>query len=130
MAVVRFTKQRQAVLEAVRNTDTHPDAAWVYAEVRKVLPNISLGTVYRSLEALVQEGHLMTIQSAGEATRYDARTEEDHYHLVCRGCGRIFDTHLRDVPDFRALLARMPQGFSIDDVLLEFHGTCEDCRRQ
>ena len=72
MALKRLTRQRKAILEVVRQAHHHPDAAWIYQEVRKVVPKVSLGTVYRTLEALVAEGYLVPITKAGEATRYDA----------------------------------------------------------
>ena len=65
MTIVRFTRQRQAVLETVQASREHPDAARVFEAVRQLVPNISLGTVYRSLEALVEDGHLIQIQQPG-----------------------------------------------------------------
>lgn len=126
MAVVRFTKQRQAVLTAVQETTCHPDAAWVYAEVRKVLPNISLGTVYRSLDTLVQDGHLISIQGAGESTRYDV-PHPDHYHVVCDGCGAIFDVYLGAITLPQMPAQHLPAGFQLSHTVLEFHGRCAQC---
>ena len=58
----RLTKQRLAILKVLRGTDTHPDAEWVYREVKKVLPQVSLGTVYRSLEALREAGLIASLE--------------------------------------------------------------------
>ncbi len=127
MAVVRFTKQRQAVLEAVRHTDCHPDAAWVHARVRQVLPHISLGTVYRSLEALVEEGHLVSILGAGDSKRFDYRSE-GHHHLICKRCSKIFDVSLESLPTVKLMADHLPPGFEVEDVVLEFHGVCGGCR--
>ncbi len=126
MSVVRFTKQRQAILEVMRHTDIHPEASWVYAEVRKVLPQISLGTVYRSLEALVEDGYLMAIQSVGDARRYDVKHPQ-HHHLVCKKCGKIFDIPTEHLPQFKIPAQHLPAGFEVQDVLLEFHGVCQTC---
>ena len=127
MAVVRSTKQRQAVLEAVRYTDCHPDAAWVHAQVRLVLPHISLGTVYRSLEALVEEGRLVSILGAGDSKRFDYRSE-GHHHLICKRCGKIFDVSLKHLPTVQLSADLLPHGFQVEDVVLEFHGICGGCR--
>ena len=81
MALKRLTRQRKAILEVVRQARHHPDAAWIYQEVRKRVPKVSLGTIYRNLEALVAEGYLVPITKAGEATRYDANLHP-HHHLV------------------------------------------------
>ena len=125
MTMLRNTRQRQAVLEALRDTRTHPDAAWLHQAVRRQLPSISLGTVYRTLDALVRDGVAVTIESAGQATRYDFRHDE-HHHAVCRHCGAIFDVAVRDVP--RPKPEALPGGFQVADVRLEFHGICAACQ--
>ena len=124
--MVRNTKQRQAVLAALRETRTHPDAAWIHQAVRQSLPSISLGTVYRTLDALVRDGVAVTIQSAGQATRYDYKHAE-HHHAVCRGCGAIFDIEVLNVP--QVLPSALPGGFQLSDVRLEFRGLCAACQR-
>ncbi|WP_034342582.1 Fur family transcriptional regulator [Deinococcus misasensis] len=129
MGVVRFTKQRQAILDVVQGTDVHPDASWVYAQVKQVLPNISLGTVYRSLEALADDGYLVKIHSAGDVTRYDAR-KEDHHHAVCKCCGKIMDVFSPNVRELKKALASLPAGFELQEVRLEFHGICPECTRR
>jgi len=125
MTMVRNTRQRQAVVQALRETHTHPDAAWIHSQVRGELPNISLGTVYRTLDALVRDGVVMTIERAGQATRYDYKhAGHGHHHVVCRGCGAIYDIDAEDLP-LPAL--GLPAGFQVQDVRLEYHGVCETC---
>ena len=126
MAIVRFTKQRQAVLEVVRGSTEHPDAAHVFDAVKQIVPSISLGTVYRSLEALVQEGHLIQVQQPGQATRYDARLE-DHAHFICDACGEVFDV-LIELPDLVGLVSLKLEGFAVNEARVEFHGTCRRCK--
>lgn len=126
MAIVRFTKQRQAVLEVVRGSSEHPDAAHVFDAVKQIVPSISLGTVYRSLEALVEEGHLIQVQQPGQATRYDARLE-DHAHFICDACGEVFDV-LIELPDLVGLAAARLEGFNVKEARVEFHGTCRRCK--
>ena len=125
MAIVRFTRQRQAVLKTVQHSTEHPDAAHIFETVRQVVPSISLGTVYRSLEALVQEGHLLQIQQPGMATRYDARLE-DHAHFVCDTCGKVFDV-LATLPDPKPIASKTLQGFEVLSAKIEFHGRCNSC---
>lgn len=126
--MVRNTRQRQAVLEALRVTRTHPDAAWIHQEVRRELPSISLGTVYRTLDALVRDGVAVTIERAGQATRYDFRRDDHHHHAVCRTCGAIFDIEVQDLPSLPS--ATLPGGFQVSDVRLEVHGVCAACRNK
>ena len=124
--MVRNTRQRQAVLEALRQTRTHPDAAWLHQAVRRGLPNISLGTVYRTLDALVRDGVAVTIERAGQATRYDFKRDEHHHHAVCRACGAIFDIEVHDLPSLPP--SALPSGFQVADVRLELHGLCAGCQ--
>ncbi len=126
MTMVRQTKQRQAVIEVLRAARCHPDAAWIHAEVRKLQPSISLGTVYRTLDALVRDGVAVTIKRAGGATCYDfCRTDENHYHAVCQHCGAIYDIDAHLVPALPD--GALPAGFRITDVRLEFVGVCPSC---
>jgi Fe2+ or Zn2+ uptake regulation protein len=125
MAIVRFTRQRQAVLNAVQHSTAHPDAAHIFETVRQIVPSISLGTVYRSLEALVEEGHLLQIQQPGMPTRYDARLE-NHAHFVCDMCGKVVDV-LADLPDPMPMAAKTLNGFEVLSAKIEFHGKCREC---
>lgn len=126
MTMVRQTRQRQAVIEVLRASREHPDAAWIHTRVRQVLPSVSLGTVYRTLDALVRDGVVVTIERAGQATRYDyKRAGEDHHHAVCRTCGAIFDVDAGVMP--RVPASALPPGFQVTDVRLEFMGLCPDC---
>jgi Fur family ferric uptake transcriptional regulator len=90
MATARMTRQRDVILQAVRSTMDHPTADWVYRQARRRLPRISLGTVYRNLKRLTEEGLIREIQIAGQTTRFDANTGR-HYHIRCLGCGRVND---------------------------------------
>ncbi len=123
----RRTRQRQLVLEAVASTDAHPTAEWVYERVRRRLPRISLGTVYRNLQLLVAEGRLRSWER-GRTTRYDADLGP-HDHFSCRRCGLLLDLERapRAFAEERRLRAR---GHEIEDRVLEFVGICRDCRHR
>jgi len=122
----RLTKQRQAILEVLRSSDVHPDADWVYREVRKVLPHVSLGTVYRSLEVLRDAGLIASLE-VGPRRRYDGNTSE-HQHILCISCGRVADIHLPP-----SLLEELEQraaseaDFTITGHRVEFYGLCPQC---
>ncbi len=123
----RLTKQRQAILEVLRGTDAHPDADWVYREVKKVLPHVSLGTVYRSLEVLRDAGLIASLE-VGPRRRYDGNTSE-HQHIFCTACGRVVDVHLPP-----SLLRELEQqaaseaDFAVTGHRVEFFGLCPRCR--
>ena len=86
----RQTRQREVVLEAVLSTMDHPTAEWVYEQARRRLPRISLGTVYRNLRRLAEEGLIREIHAGGHPARFDGNTGR-HYHIRCVGCGRVND---------------------------------------
>jgi Fur family ferric uptake transcriptional regulator len=124
-APLRMTPSRRAILDQVRLAPTHPTADEVYREVRKELPRVSLGTVYRNLEALARHGLIRVVGDAEGRKRYD-RTLEDHCHVECRSCGRIEDLHI----DPSSRLERLLQGmcdFEIEECRVNFVGVCGDC---
>lgn len=121
----RQTRQRQLVYEAVASTDAHPSAEWVYERVRREMPRVSLGTVYRNLQLLVAEGKLKA-WSRGRTTRYDADVMP-HDHFVCRSCGLLLD--IERAPETISSEKRLRAGgHHIDSRVLEFIGVCRDCR--
>lgn len=87
---MRQTMQRDLILATVKGTKCHPDAEWVYARVRQQLPRVSLGTVYRNLRRLVEQGELVTLETEYGTLHYDGDTSP-HAHFVCRECGEISD---------------------------------------
>ncbi|MFW0862189.1 MAG: Fur family transcriptional regulator [Candidatus Komeilibacteria bacterium] len=86
----RLTKQRQAILEYLESVYSHPTAEVVYKNVKKRVPNISLGTVYRNLEYLHSHGYILEITSLDNKSHYDALTQ-NHDHFICESCNSILD---------------------------------------
>jgi Fur family peroxide stress response transcriptional regulator len=123
--MVRYSRQREAILNMLKNTNEHPTAETVYTNIRQHIPNISLGTVYRNLSFLVESGKLAKIQSNDDMLHFDATTDE-HYHLQCKACGRIVDV---EMPVNLAMndQASDATGAVIDSHSLCFYGICEDC---
>jgi Fur family peroxide stress response transcriptional regulator len=124
----RETKQREAILRILRSTGSHPSANWIYNEVRKVLPNISKGTVYRNLKVLGEMGLVSELKLNGMVSRYEGRLDS-HYHFRCERCGRVFDI---DEPVDKELDRRVAvkTGLKISYHQLEFRGLCHDCEAQ
>ena len=90
MGELKYSRQREAILEALILRHDHPTADTLYRALREDLPHISLGTVYRNLNLLSELGKIRKIRSDSGIEHYDAETHE-HYHLVCRSCGRVLD---------------------------------------
>lgn len=125
MSQTRMTRQRAIILETLRAVDTHPTADEIYGMVRKKMPRISLGTVYRNLELLTASGDIRRLDKAGAQKHFDGNVMP-HHHVRCRLCGRIGDV-FSPVPVPRVETAAVP-GFTLEAVDLEFVGVCDGCR--
>jgi len=123
---LRMTRQRRVILEELKAVSSHPCAAEVYEKVRRRLPRISLGTVYRNLELLSDAGMIQRLDIESGRRRYDGRTGS-HYHLRCMRCGRVEDVPLEPVADIESAVGQL-SGYEISGHHLEFFGLCPDCR--
>ncbi len=122
----RKSKQREAILRVLKRTTSHVTADWVYEQVRKEIPNISLGTVYRNLKSLQQEGKILELDLAGTVSRFEANTQ-NHHHFRCEQCGCIFDVAEPVDGELDERVARKT-GFKVSYHRLEFRGLCKDCQ--
>ena len=120
----RFTHQRRIILEEVQRQQYHPSAKEVYDAVKLRLPNISLGTVYRSLGVLVELGLIRKVEY-GEYARFDANLA-DHHHLICTDCNQLLDV---DAPLPEPLNTQQfkARGFEVQGYKLELYGLCPTC---
>jgi len=122
----RFTEQRAAVYRFLSLTTSHPNADEVFQEVRGHVPGISLATVYKSLETLVNCGLATRLTYSDGSARYDARMDP-HHHARCVSCGRVLDVS-GHIPDEELEgITRGLDGFSVLGYRLELTGFCADC---
>ena len=124
----RKSIQRDTILRVIKNTTSHPGADWVYDQVRKKIPNISLGTVYRNLRLLAQTGEIKELDIPGSSSRFDGSNSK-HHHLICEKCGRIFDLNESVDPTMEARITQKT-GFKVKRQYLKFIGLCSDCQKQ
>lgn len=89
---MKFSRQRQQILDYVKSVKTHPTAETVYRKVRDDNPNISLGTVYRNLDKLSEEGLITRIKIANQKDRFDGDVIP-HSHAICEKCGKVIDVY-------------------------------------
>ncbi len=122
---LRMTRQRRVILDELRKVTSHPTADEIYNMVRRRLPGISLGTVYRNLEILSGNGMIQKIESSGSARRYDGNVKI-HYHVRCVRCGRVDDLPLSTLPVLERAV-RKGCGYEILGYSLEFVGICPNC---
>ena len=124
---MRMTKQRRVILEALRERNIHPTADAIYEMVRKQIPKISLGTVYRNLEILTALGEIQTLELSGSQKRYDGIPQK-HYHIRCLHCGRVDDAPIAPLNRLEDDLYESTV-YTIMGHRLEFIGLCPDCSK-
>ena len=123
----QLTEQRAAVYEYLSGVGHHPTAEEVFLAVKSKVPRISLATVYKNLEALVQCGAVSKLTYGDASARYDIRTDH-HYHTRCLSCGKIWDLDAKEGAELMKKIK--PQaGFEVQDYRLELLGRCRECRR-
>jgi len=125
MANLKYSRQREAIKEYLAHTREHPTADTVYMSIREAFPNISLGTVYRNLNLLVDTGDIIKISSADGGDRFDGDTSP-HYHFFCASCGKVIDLNLDNIDQITQIANGQFNGI-IESHETIFYGKCPDC---
>ena len=123
----RETKQRREVYETIRGTQSHPTADWIFESVRTSVPKISLGTVYRNLSVLKDEGLVREIHGTDRRAHFDADLSP-HAHFICLECGSISDVHSTVELDWRKIKELV--GCEVTEQRIEFSGVCAGCHHR
>ena len=125
MTGTKYSRQRETIKEYLKSTTEHPTADMVYENVRKVFPKISLGTVYRNLNLLVEQGEAIKLDCGDASERFDGNTH-NHYHFMCKGCGCVSDLKIDSLSHIDTLAASGFDG-EIQGHVTYFYGICGDC---
>ena len=120
-----LTKQRQAVLQVIRESAEHLMAIEVFEDARRLLPGISFATVYNSLRYLKLHGLIGEVRFGTDATRYD-RTLNRHDHAICNKCGKLVDIEVL-IPDGLLEEAAQRSKFEPESIELILRGLCPEC---
>lgn len=123
---LKYSRQREIIRNFMRGRTDHPTADVVYLNVRKEIPNISLGTVYRNLMLLAQMGELAKVEIGDGTVHFDPLTE-DHSHFLCDVCGVVEDLMLTGGQELEREAESM-SGAKISGHRITFHGVCAACR--
>lgn len=126
--MVKFSKQRNLIYETVYNNRTHPTADFVYCELKKDNPNLSMGTVYRNLQQLTENGKILKLHIPGRADRFDGNTDP-HYHSICEVCGEVDDIFIEYLDDIDKLVGSK-FGISVQSHTITFNVVCDKCNCQ
>jgi Fur family peroxide stress response transcriptional regulator len=124
----RVTRQREAIFRILSSTRDHPTADQIYDEVRKEIPNISKGTVYRNLQVLEDDGAITELNLNGTLSRFEVK-QANHYHFRCEKCGRVFDLNEPVDTELDKKISRQT-GFAVSYHQTEFRGLCQDCQKK
>lgn len=130
MATLKYSRQRESIKEYLANTKEHPTADMVYMHIKQIYPNISLGTVYRNLNLLVEQGEVKKISHGSGIDRFDADIH-GHYHFVCKECSNIIDLDIvpSDISHINEIAGRNFSG-QIEGNSTFFYGLCADCNQK
>lgn len=122
---VRLTPQRQAILEYLRRTRTHPKAEEIFHHVRQRFPGVSLATIYNNLNVLVGKGLVIELSYGDMASRFDGDVAP-HYHITCERCGKVVNFFGPPPRDIEYQAARETR-FIINSCRIELYGVCPNC---
>ena len=123
---LRKTRNRQVILDELKKLRTHPSADEIYEIVRSRLPRISLGTVYRNLEVLVECGLIQKLELGGTQRRFDGETK-NHYHVRCIQCCKVEDVTVEPSTAIEDAIRKVCD-YDIIGYRLEFTWLCPECK--
>jgi len=124
MKKYRITKQRALILEVLKNSKEHPTAYQIHNVVRRKIPRISLGTVYRNLDVLCETGLIRQFK-VGKMRRFDADLS-DHCHIRCMSCGKVDDFPANKF-DFEKSAIETDTDYMVLGYKVDFYGICGPC---
>ena len=124
---LQVTAQRLAVMQAV-SSRPHATADELIDDVRAVIGSISRQAVYDTLGVLAEKNLVRRIQPSGSAARYEDRVDDNHHHLICRGCGKVYDIDCA-VGAKPCLTAQHDHGFEIEEAEVIYWGRCPACQK-
>lgn len=122
---MKYSRQRELIQRTVEQNQVHPTADTVYSLVRESEPNISLGTVYRNLNLLYEQGVLRKICIPNASDRFDGRLDE-HQHSICTRCGRMFDVGIEAVYELDEQIKGIAD-FTVTGYQVLIEGVCHRC---
>ncbi|QYR20719.1 peroxide-responsive transcriptional repressor PerR [Paenibacillus sp. sptzw28] len=124
---VRMTPQRHAILSFLMDSMTHPTADEIYKALSPTFPSMSVATIYNNLRLFVDAGLVRELTYGDDSSRFDADLSE-HYHAICRSCGKIVDFEYPPLTDVEAAASR-ETGFSVEGHRMEIYGHCAECSK-
>ena len=128
-ATTKQFRKRNAILECLRSTTSHPSAEMVHGMLHDSHPDISLATVYRNLTYFKNQGLAVSVATVRGVERFDANTDP-HVHFICSGCDAVIDLHEIEMPLALGAEAEKNSGCRVNGCQLTFTGLCGKCQTQ
>jgi len=125
----RITPQRLAVIKILVESEGHPGAEELYAQVKTDFPTTSIATVYKTLAVLKSIGEVLELEFSGDYNRYDGKKPYSHPHLICIKCKKIVDPELASLAEMTEKLA-LESGYRLLTHRLDFYGICPQCQKR
>ncbi len=122
----KHSRKRDAILECLRCTTSHPTAEWVYNQLKPAIPDLSLATVYRNLAMFKSEGTIDSVGVYNGLERFDFRTDP-HAHFICRTCGAVSDINWLELPESSLEQVEQLTGAHVDGCRIAVSGVCAAC---
>lgn len=122
---LRKSKLRNKLLSLLKNTEVHPTASWLYDRLKEDFSNLSLGTVYRNLRILTEQGEINELDFGSTFDRYEAKITP-HYHFICEKCGSVYDVELPILNDLNVKVEDL-MNCKTTKHRIEFCGICKNC---
>ena len=131
---MRYSKQRNLVLNILRENPIHPTAEWIFEKAKEEMPGIGVATVYRNLNALVEVGEIKRIPGVDGVDRFDGN-HETHYHMKCKACGNLLDLEPESEEALQRMEAVIRETFPTEAVEIKLNtmllkGICGQCRAE
>ncbi|WP_319560974.1 transcriptional repressor [Marispirochaeta sp.] len=122
------SRQRDRILELLQGTGDHPTADWLYTQLKDEFPHLSVGTIYRNLNILIEQGLIKKIDFGSTYDRFDANITP-HYHFICERCGSIIDLELTIDPSLDTRVNTQTPYTALRHRI-EFYGLCDRCAKE
>ncbi len=124
---MNYSRQRELILETLKENVVHPTAEYLYCVLQEKDPSISMATLYRNLNQLAGNGIIKKIDGLEAPSHFDHNTHE-HFHFICDKCKKVFDVSVNIAPDV-VEMTKKETGFDVKGYDITLHGFCDECKQ-
>ena len=128
-SIRKYSRKREAILDCLRHTKSHPSADWVYSQLKPDYPDLSLATVYRNLAMFKRDGVIISVGTVNGLERFDYNTLP-HAHFVCSRCAAVIDVDEIQLPQSLCRQAEQQLDAQVTGSSICFTGLCSQCKNQ